>query len=330
MDKSLYDDTIVIDAACPLAGEKGMFKLWLDGGATAICPTVAIEESTQKTKKKMAAWTKEIEANDALMLVKSVENIYEAKEKNKLGIILHFQNTKSIGQDLKLISEFHEMGLRMAQLCYNIQNDVGYGCAEKEDKGLTPFGEKLIKEMERVGVAVDVTHTGYRTTMEAIEVSSKPPVCSHSNVDKLCSSDRNLKDDQIKAIARKGGVIGLNGFPAFVAKKDRPTAEDLLDHADYIIKLVGIDHVALGIDYWQGMAGVASLPKAWLIYSYLVLRGTWSPKAYPPPPWHQPVGIETPVKLSNIVKLMQKRGYSDDNIKKVLGGNWLRAFKEVW
>lgn len=124
--------------------------------------------------------------------------------------------------------------------------------------------------------------------------------------------------------------IGLNGFPAFVAKKDRPTVEDLLDHADYMIKLVGIDHVALGVDYWQGMAGIVSPPKAWLIYLYLVLQGRWSPKAYPPPPWHQPVGIETPTKLCNIVEPMLKRGYSDENIKKVLGENWLRVFKEVW
>ncbi|HBV88692.1 MAG TPA: peptidase M19 [Desulfosporosinus sp.] len=331
MNKSLYEDSIVIDAACPLADEKGKYKLWMDGGVTAICPTVAMEENTIKTKQKMSEWIQEIEANEALLLhVKSVEDIYKAKAENKLGIIMHFQNTKPIGQDITLIPEFHKMGLRMVQLCYNVKNYVGYGCTEKVDKGLSSFGEKAIKEMERVGIIVDVTHTGYRTTMEAIEVLKKPPVCSHSNVYKLCESDRNLKDDQIKAIAKKGGVIGLNGFPPFVAKKDRPTVEDLLDHADYMIKLVGIDHIALGIDYWQGMAGIASLPKAWIIYLYLVLQGRWSPKAYPPPPWNQPVGIETPTKLSNIVEPMLKRGYSHENIKKVLGENWLRVFKEVW
>ncbi len=212
MNKSLYDDSIVIDGACPLADEKGTYKLWMDGGATAICPTVAMEENSVKTKQKMSAWIREIEANDGLLLVKSAQDIYKAKEENKLGIIMHFQNTKPIDQDLTLIPEFHKIGLRMVQLCYNVKNYVGYGCTEKVDRGLSSFGEKAIREMERVGIIVDVTHTGYRTTMEAIEVLKKPPVCSHSNVYKLCNSDRNLKDDQIKAIAKKGEFLGLMVF----------------------------------------------------------------------------------------------------------------------
>jgi membrane dipeptidase len=330
MQKSLFDNAMVIDGACPLAGDKDFYNMWLHGGATSICPTIAIEDNTQTTKEKMKNWLKKIEANDALLLVESVEDIYQAKEQNKLGIIFHFQNTKPIGQDLALIEEFRSMGLRMMQLCYNVQNYVGAGCSVKVDQGLTVFGESVIKKMESVGIVVDVTHTGYTTTMEAIEVATKPLVCSHSNVNHICKSERNLQDDQIKAIAKKGGVIGLNGFPAFVAKKSRPTVDDLLDHADYMVKLVGIEHVALGLDYWQAMAGVAGLPKAWIVYLFLVFRGIWSPQTYPTPPWHHPVGIENPLKLRNIVEPMLKRGYSEEDVKKVLGENWLRVFKAVW
>lgn len=330
MHTDFYDDTIVIDGACPLAGEKDFYDLWSRGGATAICPTAAIEDSTEATKKKMAAWLSKIEANDGLLLVERVEDIYKAKEKSKMGIILHFQNTKPIGRDLNLIEEFYKMGLRMMQLCYNVRNYTGCGCAVKADCGLTAFGESVINKMEEVGVVVDVAHTGYRTTMEAVEAAKKPLVCSHGNVDRLCSSERNLKDEQIKAIAKKGGVIGLNGFPAFVAKKARPSVDDLLEHADYIVRLVGTDHVSMGLDYWQGMAGIASRPKAWLIYLFLILRGIWSPQTYPSPPWHHPAGIDTPQLLRNIVEPLLKRGYSPEDVKKVLGGNWLRVFKEVW
>jgi membrane dipeptidase len=330
MTNRVYEEAIVIDGACPLAGEKDSYRLWLHGGATAICPTVAIEDTPATTKAKMAAWLKKIAENEALLLVKTVDDIHKAKAEKRMGIILHFQNTKPIGEDLGLIDEYYAMGLRMMQLCYNVQNCVGAGCAVMDDKGLSVFGEQVIRKMEDAGIVVDVTHTGYTTTMEAIETAQKPVVCSHSNADRLSRSERNLKDDQIMAIAQKGGVIGLNGFPPFVARKTRPTVNDLLEHADYIAKLAGIDHVALGLDYWQGMAGIAGLPKAWLIYGFLVLRGIWSPKMYPPPPWHHPAGIETPQQLPNLATHMLRRGYSEEDVHKVLGGNWLRVFKEVW
>lgn len=330
MSESIFEQAVVIDAACPLANVKGTYKLWMQGGATAICPTVAMEEDAAKARQNMAAWQREIERNDALLLVRKAEDILAAKRQNRLGIIMHFQNSKPLGRDLSLIPDFHAQGLRIVQLCYNVQNDAGYGSSAAKDKGLTPFGEQLIRQLEQTGIAVDVTHTGYRTTMEALEAAAKPVICTHSNAYAVCPSERNIKDDQIKAIARRGGVIGLNGYPAFVAAQKRPAIDDLLDHADHMARLVGVDHIALGLDYWQGQAGIASLPLAWLIYLLLLIQGRWSPKAYPPPPWHQPAGIETPDKLRNLVQPLLARGYSAEDIAKILGGNWLRVFGELW
>ncbi|RKL61904.1 membrane dipeptidase [Thermoanaerobacteraceae bacterium SP2] len=328
--RNIFDDSIVIDGTCPLAGYKDYYTLWMDGNVTAIAPDIATNDDIKTTIKRFAIWHRKIESNPKLHLVLSVDDIYRAKREGKLGIIMHFQNTRPFDNDLNLISIYHKLGLRIVQLCYNVKNSVGDGCAEKTDCGLSIFGEKLIKEMERVGIVIDLSHTGYKTTMEAIEVCTKPPVFSHSNVKALCNSERNLTDDQIKKIAAKGGIIGLNGYPAFVAKKQTPTVDDLLDHADYIINLVGIDHVGLGIDYWEGMAEISDSEEAWQIYDELISTGAWSAEMYPPPPWHYPKGIDTPDKLPNLVEAMIKRGYSLDNIKKILGENWLRIFKQVW
>lgn len=218
----------------------------------------------------------------------------------------------------------------MVQLCYNVRDFVGDGCAERTDCGLSDFGVKVIEELNRLGMVIDCSHTGYRTTMEAIEVSKKPVIVSHGNVRAVCDSFRNLKDDQIKAIAKKGGVIGLNGYPDFVSKKRRSTLDDLLDHADYIAKLVGVEHISVGIDYYEGMAGVASDEAAKALYAQFVEAGVWNPRDYGPPPWHFPEGIEMPDKLPNLTAGLLKRGYSEEDVKKILGLNLVRVFKEVW
>ena len=166
--------------------------------------------------------------------------------------------------------------------------------------------------------------------LEAILISKKPVIASHSNVKAVCESFRNLADDQIKAIAKKGGVIGLNGFPNFVAKKSKPTLDDLLDHADYIAKLVGVEHLSLGIDYYEGMAGVADDERSKAFYKERVEKGIWSPRDYGPPPWHYPEGIEMPDQLPNLTAGLLNRGYSDEDVKKILGLNLIRVFKEVW
>jgi membrane dipeptidase len=188
----------------------------------------------------------------------------------------------------------------------------------------------VIAELNRLGIVVDCSHTGYQTTMDAIEASAKPVIVSHGNVKAVCDSVRNLRDDQIKAIAAKGGVIGMNGFPAFVAKKTRPTLDDLIDHVDYIEKLVGVKHVSVGIDYYEGQAGVADDTMAKTAYDHVVRAGIWNPRDYPPPPWYYPQGIEMPDKLPNLTEALLRRGYSEQDVRGILGLNLIRVFKEVW
>jgi len=330
--QQLHNDSIVIDATCPLASFKNYWQNWIEGGATAIAPTVNLPpELMSDTMRRVGVWFDTLRQNeDKLLLISKVDDIHQAKEQNKLGIIFHFQGTTPFETNLNNFEIFHRLGVRMVQLCYNIKDFVGDGCAERTDSGLSEFGLKAIAELNRLGIVVDCSHTGYKTTMEAIEASEKPVIISHGNAKAVCESDRNLTDDTIKAIAKNGGVMGLNGYPDFVSKKKQSSLDDLIDHADYIAKLVGIDHVSVGIDYYWGQAGVASDEEARAVYKLAVDSGVWNPKVYSPPPFLYPEGIEMPEKLGNLTAGLLKRGYSEKDVKKIMGLNLVRVYSEVW
>jgi membrane dipeptidase len=170
--------------------------------------------------------------------------------------------------------------------------------------------------MNAIHMVVDLSHVGYRTSMEAIEVSGAPVIFSHSNADSVCSSKRNLKDDQVTALAANGGVIGLNAFPAFV-KEDAPTLDDLIAHIDYIADLVGPDHIGIGFDFAQES-----------IEEYKAFG--YDPEVYPLPPWTYPRDIDDVSKTPNLTDGLLARGYSESDIKKILGENFLRVYEEVW
>lgn len=218
----------------------------------------------------------------------------------------------------------------MCQLCYNEKDLVGCGCAVDNDTGLTPFGADVIGEMNRLGIVVDCGHTGYKTTMDAIAASSSPVVISHGNAKAVCNNRRNCEDDLIRAIARNGGVIGFNGFPGFVADRTRPSMDDLLNHVDHLVKIAGPENVCAGIDYFEYQAGVADDETAGQVYDFLLETGAWNREDYPAPPWYYPEGIEMPEKLENLTIGMHKRGYTEDEIKGILGLNMMRVFKSVW
>lgn len=219
---------------------------------------------------------------------------------------------------------------RMCQLCYNDKDLVGCGSAVEDDTGLTEFGGQVIKEMNRLGIVIDCAHTGHNTSMDAIAASQSPVIISHGNARTVCNNRRNCEDDLIKAIAQNGGVIGFNGFPGFVADKPRPTLDDLLDHVDHMAGIAGPENICVGIDYFEYQAGVADDDTATQIYNFLLDSGSWNREEYPSPPWHWPEGIEMPEKLENLTIELYERGYSEDEIKGILGLNVIRVFKEVW
>lgn len=337
MDASqLHQQSIVIDATCPLATMEDFLENYRNGGSTAIAPTVGYGQTELGTlafaMKNIGMWYQRIRsAPDRLMLVTGVDDIHKAKETDRLGIIFHFQGSRSVEEDLNNLESFYRLGVRVIQLCYNTRDLVGCGCAEEDDTGLTDFGRQFIAEMNRLGMVVDCAHTGERTTRDALAASTAPVIVSHGNARAVCANKRNLPDDLIRDVAAQGGVVGINGYPAFVSDRQRPTLDDLLDHVDHMADLCGsVDPIGVGIDYFEYQAGVVPDETAQQIYDYLLDSGSWKPGEYPPPPWHWPVGIEMPEKLGNLTAGLLARGYAPDDVEKILGKNFMRVYEAVW
>ena len=333
---TLHRQSVVIDATCPLAVMEDYLENYRTGGLTAIAPTVGYGQpelgTLAFTFKNLGMWFERIRNDpDRLMLVKGIDDIRSAKETGRLGIIFHFQGSRPLEEDVNNVESFYRLGVRMVQLCYNTCDHAGCGCAEEDDTGLTDFGRQVIAQMNRLGMVVDCAHTGEVTTRDALDASVSPVIISHGNARAVCDNKRNLPDDLIRAVAENGGVIGINGYPAFVAHKARPTLDDLLDHVDHMAGLCGgVDHICIGMDYFEYQAGVVPDETAQQIYDYLLASGSWKPGEYPPPPWHWPSGVEMPEKIGNLTAGLLRRGYDPEDVEKILGNNLLRVFEAVW
>jgi membrane dipeptidase len=255
---------------------------------------------------------------DELAIARSVDEILAITATGKTALILHCQGTNALGRRLDLVEVFYQLGIRHMLLAYNQKNLVGDGCAERTDAGLSRFGIELIKEMNRVGMLVDGTHTGYRTTMDAMEVCEGPFIFSHANPYGVYPHYRNIKDDQIKACAKSGGIIGINGLGWFLRDLEAST-EAMFRHVDYTVNLVGPQHVGIGLDFvknWESWSrGIQALPMV------------WPANNGEPPPLTKFV---QPEQLEELTELMLKKGYGEDATRDILGRNFLRVCKQVW
>lgn len=326
----LHAETIVIDAVCPLLrDDPGYLEWYREGGVTVLAPTVGSTADARSTLNRLAAWHRLLREREDLLLVRNARDIEIAKKAGRSGIFLHFQGTAPIEDNLDLIDLYKALGVGLIQLTYNVKNRVGDGCEERTDAGLSRFGIKLIERLNQARVIVDCSHTGLCTSLEAIEHSAAPVVLSHSNVAAVHPGPRNVPDELIAAIAQSGGVIGVVGFPGMVSGAVRPSLDQFIAHIDAIVERVGIDHVGLGIDYYRFQAGIASEEEALRSYNEALRAGIWS-AAYPTPPHHYPAGIETPRTLPNLTLRLLERGYSESDVRKVLGENWLRVMRHVW
>ena len=327
---TLHADSIVIDGVCPLLVLPKTLDDYKRGGLTVVTPTVGSTSGAAETLKALGAWCKLLNERDDILLVRTASDVYKAKREGKLGIVLHFQGVEPLEKHLDYIDAYKSIGVGVIQLAYNERNRIGDGCEEPGNAGLSNFGREVIQRLNQAKIIVDCSHTGHRTTMEAIEISTSPVVFSHSNAYTIFPTKRNVKDDQIKAVAATGGLVGVVGSSFWVSADIPPTIDQFLDHLDYIAQLVGPQHVALGIDYFTGQDDYMSLEKQQEMYRYFTSSGRWDPATYYAPPWPYPTGMETPDKFPNITAGLLKRGYSDSDVKGILGENWVRVYQAVW
>ncbi len=292
------------------------------GNVAAVNATVAANHDTLWTLKSIAALLLHIAGNpDKVLQVKNVADIRRASETGRVGYILGFQDTVPIGDDLRLLRVFHELGVRVIQLTYNFENLVGCGCQCGTDTGLTPFGRSVIKELNDLGVLIDLSHCGPKTSLEAVEVSRLPVAFTHANSTATKDHARNKSPEAIKTVAAAGGVIGAVAVPPLLTFTSPATIDHYVAAIEDLVQLVGPDHVAIGPDFMEAMpAEVAAT----------VLQGlpdeTKSAFAVMAPV----KGFESPAAYPRLAEALSTRGFCDDDVRKVMGENWLRLYTEVW
>jgi membrane dipeptidase len=252
-------------------------------------------------------------------LVRKATDIEEAKRNGQLAIGFHFQGSDPVECDLDLVHLYYQLGIRHMLMAYNQKNAVGDGCHEPKDDGLSRFGHELVKEMNRVGMWVDVAHTGYRTSMDAIAASASPVICSHGNVAALHRHARCYADDQIKAIAASGGVFGLTGLSIFMGDDNNSSTQRFVEQIDYVVQLVGARHVGLGLDYVYDMPGLERFAAS-------------QPDRWPPDGGYLTEDMQQleHERLVHVTQALLDRGYEDADILGILGGNWVRVAEAVW
>jgi membrane dipeptidase len=261
----------------------------------------------------------EIEENpQELVLIKEVKDIFKAKKEGKLGLLLAMEGAEPLNMDLSLARNFYRLGIREVQLTWHQRNLVADGCAEPSKAGLSNFGKDLVRELNEMNMIIDVAHMSEAGVMDVIEVSKKPIIASHANARRICDHRRNLGDEQIIAIAKNGGLIGVMFIGQYVSKSNQ-TLEDVLDHIDYISTLVGTDHVGVGpdwIDYAPDMIlGAHDVDGG-------ILEGGSPLTVFAK-------GLENVTELPNLTKGLVSRGYSDEDIQKILGGNFVRLWEAI-
>lgn len=317
----LHHQAFCLDAAAPLIEPRHLrnhFAALVSGGVDAVLATVASLESCRTAVEQLGHWL-ELERSQSfpICLATTVAAIRKAKHEGMTAIILHFQGANPIEMSVDLLNVYHQLGVRVMQLTYNARNFLGDGCLEPDAAGLSSFGRQALHRMGDLGMVVDLAHVGVRSSLEAIELVKGPVIVSHANARALCDSPRNLTDEQIRAVAASGGVIGLCAFPSFVSPVARPTIDHLLDHADYLCELVGPEHVGVGLDFADEDEDD---------YEYF----GYDERYYPRPPWIYPEGIRSFADVPNIAIGLKERGYADEQIRGILGENFLRVFETVW
>jgi membrane dipeptidase len=315
----VWDATFPFGPSCgsPQAHVKSLNLMRSQG-----CDVVLV--TTASDQDDMAATVRKI-ANDAALLraesgwcrqAFALSDIREARQKGQISVVFSFQGTVPFERTISLVEVYYRLGVRQALMAYNQKNHVGDGCHERNDGGLSRFGIELVREMNRVGMLVDCTHTGYRTARDVFEVSSAPVIFSHSNPRALADHERNIPDDLIDACARSGGVIGVNGVNIFLGALVVP--ETLFRHIDYIVQRVGPDHVGIGLDYVSEPDTLIALVKA-------------SASKYPEDQGYETeINFAAPTLLPKLTEHMLNRGYSSRDVGMILGGNWFRVAEAVW
>ena len=333
----LYRDSIILDGNA-LAGIGGLLRqsnqdeiagLIRTSGVTAVKATLggaignfemAVEEiaSAQQLMEKRA---------DLFLNVRTTADLDRARKEQKLGVIYSFESPNMLEDKIDRIELFRGLGVRVMQLTYNRRTPLGVGCLDGDADGLTDLGRQAIAKMNELGVAVDLSHSNTKTTADGIAASKKPPLITHAGCRAVYMHPRNKEDRELKALAEKGGVVGIYMLPYIAASPKQPLLDDYLQHLEHALKVCGEDHVGVGSDVpfftvdnsdLEEMKKAGEKRKADGIAAPGEDRPTYIPD------------LNTPRKMELVADALLKRGHKAGAVEKILGGNFKRVFGEIW
>lgn len=323
---AFHNDTFIFDGlSISYVLDEKYAERCLAGGVNGTNVTFALEESWDKALQNVETYLSKIERNPLLMLCTQSDDLLKAKARAKLGVMFGTQGASMLEGRISRLELLVRLGLRFFGLAYTTANEFGDGCGEKRDAGLSYLGEELIALANTLPMIIDLSHCGHRTRGDAAALA-RAPVCTHSNADGLRPNGRNTRDETVKAMAAKGGMIGVCGLPQSLAD-GVPTLDNLLDHVDYLVKLTSVNDVGIGLDYVEAYRDQSNVVPPPSVVTWRTRRpdifgslASFGRQSYP-------TGIETVSTLPNLTQGLFDRGYSKDEVAMILGGNWLRVIK---
>ncbi|WP_293267384.1 dipeptidase [Neptunomonas sp.] len=318
----LHKDAIVIDGLICAKWNRELFEDMSKGGLTAANCTVSFWENFQNTVNNVVEMNQLIEASsDLLLKVHTTADIHRAKQEGKTGVMMGFQNANAYEDQIGYVQVFKDLGVGIVQMCYNTQNLVGTGCYER-DGGLSGFGREIVAEMNRVGVLCDLSHVGAKTSEEVILESKKRVAYSHCLPTGLKEHPRNKSDAELKFIADHGGFVGVTMFAPFLKNGIDSTIEDYVEAIEYIYNIVGEDSIGIGTDFTQGQDQN--------FFEYLTHDKGYARRLTRFGKIINPEGIRTVGEFPNLTEALLRRGFSETQVRKIMGENWVTLLKDVW
>lgn len=321
--RDLYEHSVVWDAHAGFMPEAAAdlegLSSWREAGVTHLSLNVGFDllppASVLASLDTCRQWI--ADHAECFVLVSTAEEIRQAKVEDKLALTFDIEGMNALDGRVEMIERFHRLGVRQMLFAYNLNNLAGGGCHDA-DHGLTEFGRAVLAEMNRVGIVADLSHCGYRTSMDVMSQTTRPVTFSHSNPRALCNHERNITNEQIRACAATGGVVGIAGLSLLLAGESPAV---LAKHVCHVLDLIGPRHVGIGLDYAHGSHAprldeiVRTHPQFWPADRGYANFDTCS---------------LPPAALVQVAEILLQGGHSDETVRGVLGGNFLRLAEEVW
>ena len=324
---NVYDNALVIDALCfGRDWDEPVLAALRQANYSGIVESLP-RQDLQTAIDALLEWQQRIEQHpDQLLLALEAADFQRARESGRTAVMMNFQDATMLEGSAHNVDALHKLGTRCFQLTYNSRNLLGDGCLERTNAGLSDFGVEVVERMNQVGVLIDLSHCGDQTTLDGIELSSKPVAMTHTMCDALRSHPRAKTDQQMRACADKGGVVGIIALGYFIGPDPggETTMDHYLAHIDHAVNLAGIDHVGLstafppqGISPWATKENWYEPRLRYFKPSYEVKWPPWIPE------------LDSPDRFRTLAGMLERRGWPSGHIEQLLGGNWLRLFRDV-